>query len=134
MFWLLTSLIVVLGAAAIFSFRTRVRLVREAQRNRPTKAEFLLLASARGISSEVSGAVYAGFQKWASAIIQDFRVSPIDRVALFMPIVAYDYEVIMNEILAAAGRIWPKSTPLPYTKKMTIIEMATIIEEKTKHQ
>jgi len=117
MFWLLTSLIVVLGVVATFSFRTRIRLAREAQRNRPTKAEFLLLANSRGISPEVSDAVYAGFQKWASAIIQDFRVSPIDRLALFMPIVAYDYEMIMDEILAEAGRVWPKSTPLPYTKK-----------------
>jgi hypothetical protein len=89
------------------SLRTSIRVRLEARRRSGYReAEFLQSLTSQGVPEEIARAVAAGFRKWASAIVQDFPVMPSDQLAFYHPIVAYDYEDILDEILKATGRCW----------------------------
>jgi hypothetical protein len=93
------------------SFRTRITVRLEARRrSRYTEAELLKALAERGIPNDVSRAVAAGFRKWASALAPDFPVKPSDRLSFYDPIVTYDYEDILDEILTTSARRWQEKT------------------------
>jgi hypothetical protein len=90
---------------------TRIRVRSEARkRSAYSETEFLKALESQGIPHEIARAVAAGFRKWASAIVRDFPVMPSDRLSFYHPIVAYDYEDILAEILTATGRCWREKT------------------------
>jgi hypothetical protein len=103
----LISAICCIAIVFILSFRTRIAVRLEARRRSGySEAELLKALTDRGIPDDVSRAVAVGFRKWASAIVPDFPVKPSDRLSFYHPIVAYDYEDILDEILTASGRRW----------------------------
>jgi hypothetical protein len=104
-----------IAVVLLFSLRTRitVRLVAK-RRSGYSEKDLLRALASKGIPDDVARAVAAGFRKWASAIVPDFPVMPTDRVSFYHPIVAYDYEDILDEMLRAAGRQWREKT-FPYS-------------------
>jgi len=126
---LLMSSFVMLCIIAILSFKTRYCLHREAKRaGRPSENEFISKVMAKGVSFEVAHAVYVGFQKWASPFVRDFPVAPTDRISLFIPVVIYEYETIIYEILKETRRYSPLDKPFPQTRKMTVTDVAIFVE------
>jgi hypothetical protein len=104
-----------IAVVLFLSLRTRIT-VRLAARRRSGYSENDLLRTlaSRGIPDDVARAVATGFRKWASAIVPDFPVMPTDRLSFYHPIVAYDYEDILDEMLRASGRQWREKT-FPYS-------------------
>ncbi len=97
------------------SLRTRIIVQFVAKRRSGYSEDDLLRALAsKGIPDNVARAVAAGFRKWASAIVLDFPVMPTDRLSFYHPIVAYDYEDVLDEMLRASGRQWREKT-FPYS-------------------
>lgn len=94
-----------IAVVLVLSLRTRIRVWLAAKRRSGYSQNELLRAFAsEGIPDDVARAVVAGFRKWASAIVPDFPVMATDRLSFYQPIVAYDYEEILDEMLRAAGR------------------------------
>jgi hypothetical protein len=96
-----------IAVVLFLSLRTRitVRLVAK-RRSAYSEKDLLRALASKGVPDDVSRAVAAGFRKWASAIVPDFPVKPSDQLSFYHPIVAYDYEDILDEILTTSGRRW----------------------------
>ena len=94
-----------IAVVLILSLRTRITVWLAAKRRSGYSENDLLRALAsKGIPDDVARAVATGFRKWASAIVPDFPVMPTDRLSFYHPIVAYDYEDILDEMLRASRR------------------------------
>ncbi len=97
------------------SLRTRITVHLVAKRRSAYSERDLLRALvSKGIPDDVARAVATGFRKWASAIVPDFPVMPTDRLSFYHPIVAYDYEEVLEGMLRASGRQWREKT-FPYS-------------------
>ncbi len=100
-----------IAVVLLLSLRTTIK-VRLAARRRSgyTERDLLQALASKGIPDDVARAVATGFRKWAWAIVPDFPVMSTDRLSFYHPIVAYDYEDILDEMLRASGRQWREKT------------------------
>lgn len=93
------------------SLHTRFAVRREARRRLGHSERELLEELARqGIPDDIARAVAIGFRKWVAAIVPDFPVLPSDKISFYNQIVAYEFEDILEEILAASGRRWSEKS------------------------
>jgi hypothetical protein len=115
-----------IAVVLILSLRTRITVRLAAKRRCGyTERDLLQALASKGIPDIVARAVAAGFRKWASAIVPDFPVMPTDRLSFYHPIVAYDYEDILDEMLRASGKQW-REKAFPYSLVTVQVSVLTI--------
>jgi hypothetical protein len=104
-----------IAVVLFLSVRTAITVRLAAKRRAGyTEGDLLRALTSKGIPDDVARAVASGFRKWASAIVLDFPVMPTDRLSFYHPIVAYDYEDMLDEMLHSCGRRWREKT-FPYS-------------------
>lgn len=122
------SLAVVLALNVSQPWATRRRFRRMAQQpDRPDEAGFIAALRCKGIPDDVSRCVFRGFRKWSSAVVPDFRVKTSDLLYSFLPIVAYDKEDILDDILQESRRSFPQDRRFPFSKETTVEDVAKFI-------
>jgi hypothetical protein len=102
----------VFGAAFVGAVVVKLRvLMRAKKRVGLTAEQFADDLASRDIPREIGEAVFRGFRKWGCELEDeesDFPLTPQLPVSEFTTFVAYDYEDILIEVLAAVGRHWPE--------------------------
>ena len=104
-------------------------LMRAKQRAGLTEEQFTASLASNGVPVEVARAVFKGFRKWSCELEDeesDFPLVPQLPVSEFTTFVAYDYEDILEDILAAVGRYWSEKT-FPDYSHWTLEDVARFV-------
>jgi hypothetical protein len=83
----------------------------------------------RGVPCEIARAVFRSFHKWCCELEDepsDFPLNPQLQVPEFTTFVAYNYEDILEEILATVGRHWPEKK-FPDSAHWTLEDVARFV-------
>lgn len=91
-----------------------------------SQQSFILELKTNAVSEEVAYAVGERFRAWASCKVENFPIMPSDPLTLFLPIVDYDLEEVLDDILTTTGRQW-NNARFPITYQNTIADVAQFV-------
>jgi hypothetical protein len=122
----------VLGAVFVLAIIAKFRvLMRAKKRIGLTEEQFADDLALRGVPHEIARAVFRSFRKWSCEIEDepsDFPLTPQLPVPEFTTFVAYDFEDILEDILATVGR-HRRAKVLPDCTHWTLEDVARFVAE-----